>query len=203
MSILVSVRKVANNSLQGELLDTVVKGEVNVLALLNKGDNRFKNGSERRAWFPVTLQSLGELGVNKATRDQIAALEQGQSIELNIENPKIEGYELRIQVEETVVPNTYQRANTMKVAKQIMITEKVAKSKIATEFDLSKAVNMNGYFLDAEGQYIFTNTVVKAEGQVSHKFIQGVLVPENELANYGATLAQGVVVTQVSQEQKV
>jgi hypothetical protein len=71
-----------------------------------------------------------------------------------------------------------------------MIDEKVAKSRITTDFDLKKYLNKNGYFLDENGQFIFTNTVVKVQGQVSHRFIPGRVVPETELANYGATLAE-------------
>jgi hypothetical protein len=110
MSILVNVKKVANNSLQGELSDTIVKEDgVNVLALLNKGDHRFKVGSTRRTWFPITPESMLEMGIPKTIVDSASNLEEGGIVELNLENPKIEGLELRIQVEETVIPNSYQR----------------------------------------------------------------------------------------------
>lgn len=189
MSVLVNVKKTATGSLQGELHDTVEKpGAVNVLSLLNSGDKRFVRNM-RRAWFPVTAISLEKIGVSKEQIEQINKLPDGDIVILNINDPKIDGNLLRIQVVESTTPDVWQRQNAFKAAKHIMIDEKTAKSRVNTEYDLGKYLNQNGYFLDEEGNFIYTKTVVTIENQISHTFIQGTLVPETELPNYGATLA--------------
>jgi len=81
----------------------------------------------------------------------------------------------------------------MKAAKQIMIDERVASNKgVKTQYDLSKYLGQNGYFLDKEGNHIFSKATVTIESQVKHQFADTTLVPENELASYGATLAEPV-----------
>lgn len=193
MSKLTTIRKVAHGSLQGELIDTIEKpGTVNILALLNKGDARFNQSSIRRAWFPVTLDSLQQMGVNALQLETISNMEQGNKFELNIENPRIDGFLLRVQVTESILPDMYQRQNAIKTAKQIMIDQDVAKSKIATEFDLSIHIGKNGFFVDEGGNFIFSKANVTVDGQVNHTFIKGTLVPETELASYGATLAENI-----------
>lgn len=192
MSVLVSVKRVANNQLHGELSDVVEKpGVVNVLALLNKGDKRFKIGSDRLAWFPVTTMSLEEMGISTQTIAQIDALKEGEKIELNFPNPKINGQELKIQVMETITPDVWQQQNTMKAAKQLMINEDVAKNTKISDYSLSKYLGQNGYFLTEDGNFIFSRTTVTVKSQLKHELVTGVLVPEMELNSYGATLANG------------
>lgn len=193
MSKIVSIRKVANGGLQGELQDTVdVLGRVNVLAKLNRGDVRFNTGSVRRAWFPVTLNSLEDLGINKKDIEAISKLEEGDKYELNFENPSIDGEPLAVQVVESIIPDAWQRQNTMKSAKQLMISEEVSQNKKLSEYDLTKYIGRNGYFLDEDGNYIFTRTSVTVKSQLQHVFIKGKFVPENELSDYGATLAEPI-----------
>jgi hypothetical protein len=193
MSKLTTVRKVANNTLQCELVDTIDRlGTINVLALLNKGDTRFTQSNARKAWFKVTLESLQQMGVNALQLETISKLEKDQKFELNIEDPEIDGHLLRIQINESIIPDVYQRQNATKAAKQIMIDADIAKSKINTNYDLSVHVGKNGYFLDGEGNFIFSKANVTIQGQVNHTFIKGTLVPETELASYGATLAENV-----------
>lgn len=194
MSVLTQVRRVANNGLQGELVDTVEKpGSINVLAHLNKGDDRFKTGNERRAWFPVTMQSLQEIGATPAQLDAIAKLEKDGKFELNISNPKVDGLTLRVEIKESIIPDMWQRQNAKKAAKQIMITPEVAKSRVKTVFDLGIHIGKLGYLIDEGGNFIFSKANVTVEGQVNHVFVPGTLVPETELANYGATLAEAPV----------
>lgn len=196
MTKIVSIRKVANGGYQAEMVGGVVRpGSVNILALLNKGDERFKQGSERRAWFPVTLATLSEdFNVDALTISKLNALEQGEKVELVIENPTLGGHKLCIQINETTVPDTYQRQHVMKSAKQLMIDAKIASNgKLKTDFDLGKYIGQNGYFMDADGNFIFSRGTVTIESQVSHTFVEGALVPETELANYGATLAEAPV----------
>lgn len=195
MSKITSVRRVANNGLQAEMQDIVSHpGRVNVLAALNKGDSRFQTGNPRRAWFPVTIASLAEQGVSSETLSKIEELEYKVKMDLNIENPQVNGKVLRIQVNESVTPDEFQVANVMKTAKQIMITDKVAANKgINTKYDLSQYIGQNGYFVESTtGQHIFSATSVTLEDQVRSVFVEGELVPEKELADFGATLAEPV-----------
>jgi hypothetical protein len=196
MSKIVSIRKVANGGLQAEMVDTIEKpGAVNVLAKLNKGDERFNLGSQRRAWFPVTPTSLHELGMSELQLTAIQALEQGERFPVEINDPMIDGHKLRVQVNESIIPDVWQRQNASKAAKQLMIDEKVAaNTKINTEFDLRNYIGQNGYFLDKEGNHIFSRTSVTIEGQLNHTLVDGTFVPETELGTYGATLAEPVSV---------
>lgn len=200
MSKLTTIRRVAGNGLQAELVDTIQKpGSINVLALANKGDERFNVGSSRRAWFPVTLPSLEEMGATTEQLAKINALEVKEVFELNLNNPKLSGLELRVEIRESIFPDVYQRQNTKKAAKQIMITSEVAKSRISTGFDLSVHIGKNGYLIDEGGNFIFSRATVNVEGQVNHTFVKGTLVPETELGNYGATLAETPVTADVDQ----
>jgi len=203
MSKIVSVKRVANSGLQGELVDVVNTSErTNVLAKLNLGDQRFDLGSTRRAWFPVTLESLKELGVSKKDLEAINELEEKGKYEFVFESPKIDGEELRIQLTESIIPNAYQRENTMRTAKQIAITPELAKNKnVKTAYKLEDFVGQIAYSLDENGNYIFSTSTIVLASQIKHTFIKGHLVPETKLADYGATLAEPVRVDQVFEEQ--
>jgi hypothetical protein len=202
MSKIVSIRKVANGNLQAEMVDTIEKpGAVNVLAKLNKGDDRFNVGSQRRAWFPVTLASLSDLGLSDIQLQKIHNLQQDERFAVEINDPMIDGYKLRIQVNESIFPDMWQRQNAAKAAKQLMIDERVAaNTKLNSEYDLSKYVGQNGYFLDEHGNHIFSRTTVTIEPQVKHTIIQATLVPESELGTFGATLAQPTTVEVEAEE---
>lgn len=191
MSRIVSIRKVKNDSLQAEMVGRISKpGQINVLAELNKGDERFNvSGSERRAWFPVTLQWLMEAGMPADKLAKLEALTEGEKMEYIIENPQVAGQSLEIQVNETINPDQFQSANAMKTAKKIDITKDLSPN-VQSDFDLTKYVGQKGYFLDKDGNHIFSRTTVQVKSQVKHTFVTGTLVPEQELANYGATLAE-------------
>ena len=191
---IVSIKRVANDGLQAEMVDYVQRpGSVNVLASLNKGDDRFKTGSPRRAWFPVTDESLKGLGLSERVLDEIAALEQGEKYDVMIENPTIDGLKLKIQIKETTTPDAWQSANIAKAAKQIVISEAVSTNRgLKTEFDLTNYKGQIGYFLDENSNFIFSRASVTVEGQVKHQFIDGSLVPETELPSQGVELASSV-----------
>lgn len=194
MSKITSIRRVANDGLQGEMTDVVVHpGRVNTLALLNKGDSRFTTGNPRRAWFPVTMTSLIELGISEEQVTAIDSLKLNEKFEVSIVDPNIDGQLLRIQVVESILPDAYQKDNVMTASKLIVITDKVAANKgISTHYDLTKYVGQKGYFLDADGNHIFSRASVTVEGQVKSVFVEGELVPEKELSSFGATLAEPV-----------
>lgn len=201
MSEIVSIRRVKNEALQAEIVGKVQRpGTKNVLALLNKGDDRFNTGNSRRAWFPVTMASLVDLGFSGEEMTKIEALKLDEKFTCSKVNPMVGGEVLEIQVMESINPNEYQRANTAKTAKQIQITAEVAANKgIKTAFDLSKYVGQNAYSLDDQGNYIFSRSTVTVASQVKHTFVAGELVPEKELGTFGATLAEPVSVGATAQ----
>jgi hypothetical protein len=192
MNSIISIRRVQNDGLQAEMIGLVERtGAVNVLAKLNIGDSRFKVGSERRAWFPVTLASLAELGFSSDELNKISSLKQDEKYTCNKQNPTLDGHSLCIQVTESNFPDVYQRQNVAKTAKQLEITPKVAaNARINTKYDLSKFLGETGYFMDEEGNYIFSKTSVTIKEQLKHTFIEGDFVPESMLGEYGATLAE-------------
>ena len=198
MSKIISVKRVANNGLQAEITAVVqISSRINVLQQLNKGDKRFEpTASPRHAWFPVTMISLKELGVSAAKLAEVDALQFGEKAELDIIDPKVEGELLTIQVVESIYPDEFQAKNVMTSAKQLPITERVAKNRtLANGRDLSKYIGEIGYFLDAAGNHIFTRNVLAVESQVKHSIVEGaVFVPAKELAEYGATLAEPTAV---------
>jgi hypothetical protein len=207
MSKIVSIKRVKNNALQGELVDTVqVSPRMNVLAKLNIGDERFRVGSERHAWFPVTMLALAQLGFSKEDLDKIEKLEYGNKLTVNYEHPKVDGFELTIQVNETVIADQWQYQNVMKSAKQLEITAEVAANKgLATDFDLSKYIGQTGYFMDENNNFIFSRTIVTVKPQVRHTVIEAKLIPSTELSEFGATLHEPISVgetEEVKEEQK-
>lgn len=194
MSKIISVKRVANNGLQAELTAVVqISDRINVLQQLNKGDKRFEPTSlPRHVWFPVTLISLAELGVSVEKLAEVGKLEFGQKAELSIENPTLEGELLTIQVTESIYPDEFQAKNVMTSAKQLPITDRVAKNRtLANGRDLGKYIGEIGYFLTPAGEHIFTKNILTVESQVKHTIVKdAVFVPAKELAEYGATLAE-------------
>lgn len=194
MSKIISVKRVANNGLQAEITAVVQTSDrINVLQKLNKGDKRFESTSlPRHAWFPVTMISLEELGVDAMTLAKIDNLQFGEKVELDIIDPKIEGELLTIQVSESVFPDDFQYKNAKTAAKQLIITDRVAKNRtLANGRDLGKYIGEVGYFLSAAGEHIFARNIVTVESQVKHTIVPDAqFVPARELAEYGATLAE-------------
>ena len=200
MSTIVKIKRVANGKFQGELTDRIEKpGAVNMLALLNKGDKDFENvGKPRHAWFPVTLASMKELGFSEEKLDRISQLKKDEYEDCMLENPRMDGELLRVQINETLMPTTWQRENVKKAAKQLFITTDIAqRGNLVSEVDLIDYVGEVGYFLDKSGRYIFSKASVVAGSTVSHTFItETVLVPESELQNLGSELAEPMKVDQ-------
>lgn len=199
MSKITKVKRVANNKLQAEMIDYVQRpGKTNVLAKLNMGDPSFENvGKPRYGWFTVTIPSLKMIGVQDELLLLIDKLQTGEELELNIDDPKLDGEVLRLQVMERVgAISDYERKFPLEAAKKIEITEEIGKrNNIKSEFDLSNYVGETGYFVDGNGQHIFTNTIPVIESELNHRFVEDVyLCPKSELAVYSSTLADPVKV---------
>lgn len=193
MSTIVKIKRVANGKFQGELVDKIKKsGTVNMLALLNKGDKDFQNiGKPRHAWFPVTLESMKELGFSEEKVDRISKLKKDEFEDCMLENPEMGGEKLRIQINETQLPsNDWERTNKLKAAKQLLITPEVAtRNNLPSEVDLVEYIGESGYFLTLDGKFIFSKASVVAESTVRHTFIDKfVFVPQSELEALGYEL---------------
>jgi hypothetical protein len=173
-AILTAVKAIKNGKFQIELTQ-VLKSEksVNLLALMNEGDERFTNNEAkaRKAWMSCEKSSLVKyLGINEEDLD---SMKDGETKEYSIESPKIGNFELNIQVSETIEPTEFQAINSKKTAKQI--------------------VDKNGerkYFVK-ENNLVYSNTSIVA-GEPKHKFItDALLVSESEV--FSSPLEQKVI----------
>jgi hypothetical protein len=146
-ALLTRVRKVANGKMEIELAEKVVtkKQSINVLALLNKGDERFNQSSgARRAWYIAEAAQVTALfGV---PADQMSALGEYESLYVGIVNPKIGEAFLRIKIVESTEGSDYDFANIEKTAKR--------KGK-------------DGDYIYHQGKHIFSSTTIEgcAEGE--------------------------------------
>lgn len=140
-TLLVSARKVNGGKMQlefAEIVSTTDRG-VNLLAMLNKSDDRFSSNA-RRAWMTAEPTDAEELfQINFGPDAGWYASEKGEMLELNILNPVINDARCRIVVDETTEPNEWQEANIETSAKR--------KGK-------------EGDFITHNGDYIFSNTLV-------------------------------------------
>jgi hypothetical protein len=151
-SRLVSIRKVEGGKFHLEIAEKIVKesGTVNVLSLLNVGDERFNSGGARRAWAPAmegTLTQYFGIEADKLPK------EVGQKIYVDLLNPMLGSVQLRIQIKETIEGTEWQEENIERAAKR---------------------AGKDGEILTFEGLPIFSNTaVVGAEkgAKVKHTYL--------------------------------
>ncbi len=139
-SLLVHARRVSGGKLQLELAEVTSSQEPNVLSMFNKSDSRFSQQGARRAWMTVEAQDAGKLlGVDLSDNNPAWAVDQqGREIlALNILNPEVNGQVLRLKIEETTTPTTWQAANVATAAKR---------------------KGAEGDFITNGGKYIFSNT---------------------------------------------
>lgn len=140
-TLLLNARKVANGKMQlefAEIISTNDRG-ANLLAMLNKSDDRFSSNA-RRAWMTAEPTDAEELlNIDFGANAGWYASEKGEMLELNVLNPKINGIRCRVIVDETTEPTEFQEANLAKSAKR--------KGK-------------DGDFITHDGDYIFSNTLV-------------------------------------------
>lgn len=88
-------------------------GDLNIMALHNLGDDRWNSSSGRPAWITATLQFIEKfyadypeilLGAQQAIEDQ-------DYVSLDIDTPKVKGYELAVHFRETLIPRASDIAN--------------------------------------------------------------------------------------------
>ncbi len=140
-TLLVSARKINGGKIQlefAEVVSTSDKG-VNLLAMLNKSDDRFSSNA-RRAWMSAEPTDAEEyFGINFGANAGWYINEKREMLELNVLNPMINNMRVRILVNETTEPTEYQAANLERAAKR--------KGK-------------DGDYITHDGDYIFSNTEV-------------------------------------------
>ena len=140
-TLLVNARKVANGKIQlefAEIISTGAKG-INLLALLNKSDERFSSNA-RRAWMTAEPADAKDLfGHDFGPQASWYASDRGEMLDLNVLNPTVNGTRCRVIVEETIEPTEYQADNIEKEAKRR---------------------GKDGPFITHNGNYVFSNTDV-------------------------------------------
>ena len=152
-SMLTSVRKVNGGKFHIEIAEKIQKtaGTVNVLSILNAGDDRFNTSGARRAWAPAEVAMLVEtFNMDQA---QLEGLELGDKLYVCILNPSIGDVQLRIQIKETVEGTDYDNAN------------------IETQ---AKRAGKDGDILTHEGLPIFSKTYVVGASKgvaINHEYL--------------------------------
>ena len=118
------LKAVKNNKLQIEVSE--VKGGVNVLALLNKSDERFKQ-SARKAWLTAEPVDAKALFPSLSSQiDEVIKAGQGTSIECNVPAIMSNGIHLRVEIKEALAPmDDWQEENIMRAVKQNPTTQEV------------------------------------------------------------------------------
>lgn len=150
-TLLVNARKVANGKIQlefAEIINSNTKG-VNVLALLNKSDDRFSSNA-RRAWMTAEPTDAAELlGINLGANQPWYASDKGDMLDLYILNPSMYDTRMRVIVNETTEPTEYQAENLERSAKRR---------------------GKEGEFITHNGDYIFSNTDVVLSNDNTEEF---------------------------------
>ena len=165
-SMLTSIRKVAGGKFHLEIAEKIVKttGAINLLSILNAGDDRFNSGGARRAWAPAEKAIIVEMfGIEE---EKLDALSEGDKLYVCILNPNINGIQFRIQVRETVEGTDYDNANIESTAKR---------------------AGKDGEILTHEGLPIFSKTYVVGvqEGQ---KVVHTYLLSDQEMERQASGL---------------
>lgn len=157
---LISARKINGSKIELEFTQVVEIGEarqISLLSLLNASDERFtQNGKARHCWLSAEPGDATALtGI-----DFSELVELGDSMELDMVMPLIQGKEVNIQVVETTNGNDWEVANLEKSAK--------------------RAGKDGDFILSPEGAFIFTRTTIVL-GSPRHKVIANTIRSSEEL----------------------
>ena len=136
-----SLKRVNGNKIQFQFAQEITKtgtSTVNTVALLNSNDERFAQSKARKAW--ITADMVNASNISGISVEKLEALNVGDEIDLNIENPSFNGMLFQVRVIETTTPTEWQSANLEKAAKR---------------------AGKDGEFLTHDGYYIFSNTRVE------------------------------------------
>ena len=119
--LLISARKVKGGKVQLEFGEVMQKldGPVNAVSKFNRSDARFGNKA-RRAWVSGVVADITEdLGIDFSdVNDGWELTSNGETLELNVLNPIVDGERCRVLITETTEGDEYQIANREKTAKR-------------------------------------------------------------------------------------
>jgi len=172
-TLVVHARKVKGGKVQIEFAEKLATEErpQSLLSVFNRSDDRFSQaGGARRTWMTSEPSDASELlNVDLVNAEYKTVTINGKVQEifpLNILNPTLDGKRMRIQVNETTLPTTWQSDNL----------ETTAKRKGA-----------EGEFITYKGQYIFSNTDVVL-GEPKHTFLKADEVASESLSGIYANV---------------
>lgn len=152
-TILVAAKQINGGKVSLEFAEIIsnpnagAKGSNPLTQLLNKSDSRFSPRA-RRAWESGEKSDIEALfGLDLSSLSEV-----GDTQELNILNPTVQGMRVRVLLTETTIPTDYQRNNIQTQAKR---------------------AGKDGDFITHDGMYIFSNTnAVPMEGEPQHTFLK-------------------------------
>ena len=141
-TLLIEAIKVANGKIQLHFAEALEQErEPNVLAMFNRGDDRFAQGGKaRHCWkiaepaaasnlFNINLMDDAEWTMNDSGKE---------TVQIGILNPTINGKRLRLQITETITPRSEWDTENIEAA--------------------AKRKGKNGDFITHKGYHIFTMT---------------------------------------------
>lgn len=156
-TLLVNARKVNGGKIQLEFAEIIKANStgVNVLALLNKSDDRFTSGA-RRCWMSVEVVDAEELLSINLGNDQAwyTNAKQQEILDLNVLNPMMHETRMRVLITESTEPTEYQQDNWETQAKRR---------------------GKDGDYITHNGDYIFTqSTIILTNGVTdeAHTFLE-------------------------------
>lgn len=116
-----SLRKIGGGTkIQFELAEKIERAEegINLLALMNKGDERFNQSKPRRAWMSAEYaQITAFFGISAEDLEEVSE-DASNPTRIWIENPQVNGLDLHIKVTETITGTDYEMANIDTKAKR-------------------------------------------------------------------------------------
>lgn len=153
--LIVSARKVNGGKIQLEFAEQINTTDrpVSLLAALNRDDDRFSSRA-RRSWMSVSAAIASEdFGFDfEDTNESWYVSDKGEVLDVNLLNPTWNDKRVRLSVQETIVPTTWQQENV----------ETAAKRRGA-----------GGEYITYKGDYIFSNTIVVATNdEVQHTYLE-------------------------------
>ena len=105
-SMLTTVRRLEGGKFYIELAEMIKNptAKVNLLAMLNKGDDRFAPATpkDRRAWMATEAEGLLILDINVEELEFVTNGNNQDVATLNILNPKIDGEQLHVQLTDSL-----------------------------------------------------------------------------------------------------
>lgn len=164
-TLLTRVRAVSGNKYEIEVAQ-IIKGEStgkNLLSMLNADDSRFTSKA-RRAWTNATAKMM-----EKYFEVDVTNLKVGKVMNLNILNPAMDGDRLVVAIRETTTPKSYINAEGENVTQKPKQIVKDGKTFIFV------ANNDPRY---ADGEIIYSNTIVDFESQFKHDKISSLMVED-------------------------